>query len=99
MNTCTEVRSLRSCSGDVHVARVVVSLVVHAVEWSHARSHCSYCCRRFRRRLRSQFFCIWRFSLYIKSQYFCLLELVDAVPRWAFSVPDLLQEFRFVHLR
>ena len=31
MNTCTRVRALRSCSGDVHVARVVVSLVVHAV--------------------------------------------------------------------
>ena len=31
MNKCTEVRALRSCSGDVHVARVVVSLVVHAV--------------------------------------------------------------------
>ena len=31
MNTCTKVRALRSCSGDVHVARVVVSLVVHAV--------------------------------------------------------------------
>ena len=30
MNTCTRVRALRSCSGDVHVARVV-SLVVHAV--------------------------------------------------------------------
>ena len=29
--TCTRVRALRSCSGDVHVARVVVSLVVHAV--------------------------------------------------------------------
>ena len=31
MNRCTKVRALRSCSGDVHVARVVVSLVVHAV--------------------------------------------------------------------
>ena len=31
MNRCTRVRALRSCSGDVHVARVVVSLVVHAV--------------------------------------------------------------------
>ena len=31
MNTCTSVRALRSSSGDVHVARVVVSLVVHAV--------------------------------------------------------------------
>ena len=31
MNTCTKVRALRSCSGEVHVARVVVSLVVHAV--------------------------------------------------------------------
>ena len=30
MNKCTRVRALRSCSGDVHVARVVVSLV-HAV--------------------------------------------------------------------
>ena len=30
MNTCTQVRALRSCSGDVHVARVV-PLVVHAV--------------------------------------------------------------------
>ena len=26
-----KVRALRSCSGDVHVARVVVPLVVHAV--------------------------------------------------------------------
>ena len=31
MNKCTRVRALRSCSCDVHVARVVVSLVVHAV--------------------------------------------------------------------
>ena len=31
MNRCTRVRALRSCSGFVHVARVVVSLVVHAV--------------------------------------------------------------------
>ena len=31
MNRCTRVRVLRPCSGDVHVARVVVSLVVHAV--------------------------------------------------------------------
>ena len=30
MNRCTRVRALRSCSSDVHVARVVVSLVVHA---------------------------------------------------------------------
>ena len=30
MNRCTRVRALRSCSGDVYVARVVVSLV-HAV--------------------------------------------------------------------
>ena len=28
---CAKMRALRSCSGDVHVARVVVSLVVHAV--------------------------------------------------------------------
>ena len=31
MNMCTKVRALRSCSGDVHVTRVVVSLVVHSV--------------------------------------------------------------------
>ena len=31
MNRCAKVHALRSCSGDVHVARVVVSLVVHAV--------------------------------------------------------------------
>ena len=34
-----------------------------------------------------------------ESQYYALFELVDAVPRWMFSVPDLLQVFRFVHLR
>ena len=28
-----------------------------------------------------------------ESQYYSLLELVDAVPRWMFSVPDLLQRF------
>ena len=28
-----------------------------------------------------------------ESQYYSLLELVDAVPRWMFSVPDLLQGF------
>ena len=27
MNTCTKVRALRSCSGDVHVARVVHAVV------------------------------------------------------------------------
>ena len=27
MNTCTKMRALRSCSGDVHVARVVVHAV------------------------------------------------------------------------
>ena len=26
-----------------------------------------------------------------ESLYYSLLELVDAVPRWMFSVPDLLQ--------
>ena len=31
MNRCTRVRAVRSCSGDVHVALVVVSIVVHAV--------------------------------------------------------------------
>ena len=28
-----------------------------------------------------------------ESQYFSLLEVVDAVLRWMFSVPDLLQWF------
>ena len=28
-----------------------------------------------------------------ESRCYSLLELVDAVPRWMFSVPDLLQEF------
>ena len=28
-----------------------------------------------------------------ESQYYSLLELVDAVPRWMFSDPDLLQRF------
>ena len=34
-----------------------------------------------------------------ESQCDSLLELVEAVPRWMFSVPDLLQGFCFVHLR
>ena len=43
-------RALRSCSGDVHVARVVVSLVVHAVVGlTLGLIHDSCCCRRFRR--------------------------------------------------
>ena len=34
-----------------------------------------------------------------ETQYYSLFELVDAVPRWMFSVPDLLQGFWFVRLR
>ena len=34
-----------------------------------------------------------------ESQRDFLLELIDAVPRWMFSDPDLLQGFWFVHLR
>ena len=34
-----------------------------------------------------------------ESLYYSLLELVDAVLRWMFSGPDLLQGFWFVHLR
>ena len=34
-----------------------------------------------------------------ESQYYALLELVDSVPKWVFSSPDLLQEVWFVHLR
>ena len=31
--------------------------------------------------------------IHLESQDYSLLELVDAVPRWMFSVPDLLQRF------
>ena len=48
MNRCTRVRALRSCSGDVHVARVVVSLVVDAVV-GLTLVLIAHCCRRFRR--------------------------------------------------
>ena len=34
-----------------------------------------------------------------ENQDYSLLELVDAVPRWMFSAPDLLQGFWFVRLR
>ena len=34
-----------------------------------------------------------------ESQYCSLLALVDAVSRWMFSSPDLLQGFWFVHLQ
>ena len=40
------------------------------------------------------------FSEFVVSCWqFFLFHLVDAVPRWMFSVPDLLQKFWFVHLR
>ena len=38
-------------------------------------------------------------TLLQESQYYFLLELVDAVPKWMFSILDLLQGFWFVHLR
>ena len=34
-----------------------------------------------------------------ENQDYSLLKLVDAVPRWMFSAPDLLQGFWFVRLR
>ena len=35
--------------------------------------------------------------IFLENQYYSLLELVAAVSRWMFSVPDLLQGFWFVH--
>ena len=58
MNRCTKVRALRSCSGDVHVALLVVSLDVYALV-GHAWSHCSGCCRRFRRSVSIAFFSVF----------------------------------------
>ena len=63
MNTCTKVRALRSCSGDVHVARVVVSLVVHAVVGLTIGLIAHVVVVVFVEQFPQPFFCIWRFSL------------------------------------
>ena len=68
MNGWTRVRALRSCSGDVHVARVV-SLVVHAVVGlTLGLIHCSCCCRRFRHSVSVANFLYFEiFSLHLPS--------------------------------
>ena len=65
MNRCTRVRALRSCSGDVHVARVVVSLVVHAVvglTLGLIIAHVVVVV--FVVAILHRIFCIWRYILY-----------------------------------
>ena len=64
MNKFTEVRALRSCSGDVHVARVVVSLVVHAVVGLTLGLIAHIVVVVFVVAFPLPFFCIWRYTLY-----------------------------------
>ena len=64
MNRCTRVRALRSCSGDVHVARVVVSLVVHAVVGLTLGLIAHVLVVVFVVAFPYLFFCIWRYTLY-----------------------------------
>ena len=68
MNTCTKVRALRSCSGDVHVARVVVSLVVHAVVGLTLGLIAHVVVVVFVVAFPLPFFCIWRYTLYISQE-------------------------------
>ena len=63
MNKCTEVRALRSCSGDVHVARVVVSLVVHAVVGLTLGLIAHVVVVVFVVAILHRIFCIWRYTL------------------------------------
>ena len=37
--------------------------------------------------------------IFLENLFDFLLELGDPVSRWMFSVPDLLQQILFVHLR
>ena len=68
MNTCTKVRALRSCSGDVHVARVVVvSLVVHAVVGFTLGLIAHVVVVVFVVEFPWPFFCIWKYTLYTSS--------------------------------
>ena len=64
MNTCTRVRALRSCSGDVNVARVVVSLVVHAVVGLTLGLIAHVVVVVFVVAILHRIFCIWRYTLY-----------------------------------
>ena len=64
MNRCTKVRALRSCSGDVHVARVVVSLVVHAVVGLTFGLIAHVVVVVFVVEFPQPFFCIWKYTLH-----------------------------------
>ena len=64
MNTRTKVRALRSCSGDVHVARVVVSLVVHAVVGLTLGLIAHVVVVVFVVEVSVAIFCLWRYTLY-----------------------------------
>ena len=64
MNRCIKVRALRSCSGDVHVARVVVSLVVHAVVGLTLGLIAHVVVVVFVVAFPQPIFCIWRYTLY-----------------------------------
>ena len=67
MNRCTRVRALRSCSSDVHVARVVVSHVVHAVVGLMLGLIAHVVVVVFVVEFPWPFFYIWRKTLYIPT--------------------------------
>ena len=64
MNWCTRVRALSACSGDVHVARVVVSLFVHAVVGLTLGLIAHIVVVVFVVAILQRNFCIWRKTLY-----------------------------------
>ena len=64
MNRCTRVRALRSCSGDVHVSRVVVSRVVHAVVGLTLGLIAHVVVVVFVVAILHRIFCIWKYILY-----------------------------------
>ena len=68
MNWCTRVRALSACSGDVHVARVVVSLVVHAVVGLTLGLIAHIVVVVFVVAILQRIFCIWRYTLYRKRE-------------------------------
>ena len=57
-------RALRSCSGDVHVARVVVSLVVHAVVGLTLGLIAHVVVVVFVAAILHRIFCFWKYTLY-----------------------------------
>ena len=64
MNRCARVRALSACSGDVHVARVVIALVVHAVVGLTLGLIAHVVVVVFVVAFPLPFFCIWRYTLY-----------------------------------